>query len=69
MIATNTILTSLICARCSSVGRLIRKESNKSLEGAKNAEYFYTLRCPNCGEIELYGVSKGGATKAPTSQN
>ncbi|MBI1743563.1 hypothetical protein HYR54_10930 [Candidatus Acetothermia bacterium] len=68
MIATNTILTSLICARCSAVGRLIRKEAKESSKKLEGAEYFYTLRCPNCGEIDLYGVGKG-LSKPATSQN
>jgi hypothetical protein len=61
MIATNVILTSLCCARCDSVGRLIRQDlPKKAPEGLKEAEYFYTLRCPTCGEIELWGLVKRG---------
>jgi len=56
----NTIITSLYCPRCEGVGRLYRKvadEAPESLQDAGSAEYFYTLRCPQCGEIELWGVS------------
>jgi phage FluMu protein Com len=54
----NTIITSLYCPRCEGVGRLYRKtsgEAPETLKGAEKAEYFYTLRCPQCGEIELFG--------------
>jgi phage FluMu protein Com len=55
----NTILTTLWCPRCEGVGRLYRKPKEKTpaqLHGVPQAQYFYTLRCPQCGEIELWGV-------------
>jgi predicted RNA-binding Zn-ribbon protein involved in translation (DUF1610 family) len=56
----NTILTTLWCPRCGGVGRLFRKRSEETpsrLEGAARAQYFYTLRCPQCGDVELWGVT------------
>jgi hypothetical protein len=55
----NTIITSLYCPTCDGVGRLYRKISDEAptaLEGQENASYFYTLNCPQCGEIELWGI-------------
>ncbi len=55
----NTIITSLYCPRCEGVGRLYRKTAHDAPatpKGAEKAEYFYTLRCPQCGEIELFGI-------------
>lgn len=54
-----TIVTTLSCPRCGGVGRLFRKgreEAPLTLDGASHAEYFYTLRCSQCGDIELWGV-------------
>ncbi len=62
-----TIITTLFCPRCGGVGRLFRKgaeEAPARLEGAPQAEYFYTLRCPQCGEIELWGLAEKPATGA-----
>lgn len=62
-----TIITTLYCPRCEGVGRLYRKpskEAPKRLSGTKNAEYFYTLRCLHCGEIELWGVAGGASSGA-----
>lgn len=55
------IITSLYCPCCSGVGRLYRKTSDEapeSLAGQESADYFYTLLCPQCGEIELWGVPR-----------
>ena len=61
-----TIITSLYCPRCEGVGRLYRKaaaEAPESLSGNENAEYFYTLLCPQCGEIEMWGVPTSGTSE------
>lgn len=66
----NTILTTLYCPRCEGLGRLFRKrpeEAPSKLDGASRAEYFYTLRCPQCGDVELWGVpgERSSANQAP----
>jgi len=58
-IPEKTILTTLYCPRCENVGRLYRKprsEAPDALEGNSDAEYFYTFRCLQCGEMELWAV-------------
>jgi len=54
----NTIITTLLCPRCEGVGRLFRKRPeevpSRSGKGGEE-EYFYTLRCLQCGEIDLWG--------------
>lgn len=67
-----TIITSLYCPLCDGVGRLYRKpqaEAPAPPDGGESLVYFYTLRCPTCGEIELWGSVRGrtAATAAPSS--
>ncbi|HED03390.1 MAG TPA: hypothetical protein ENI60_01300 [Candidatus Fraserbacteria bacterium] len=53
------ILTTLACPRCERVGRLYRKpqaEVPSGPTGNPKAEYYYTLRCPTCGEFDLWGL-------------
>jgi len=52
-----TIITTLLCPRCEGVGRLIRKRLGEitSEGGRGEEEYFYTLCCLQCGEIDLWG--------------
>ena len=57
--AEKLILTTLVCPRCERVGRLYRKpqtEAPTSLTGKPQAEYYYTLLCPTCGELDLWGL-------------
>ncbi|GEM_PF-3272859 len=58
----NTIITTLYCPLCEGVGRLYRKPEDrqpKAPEGCASLAYTYTLLCPQCGEIELWGEAKG----------
>lgn len=58
-IPEKTILTTLYCPLCENVGRLYRKpreEAPTELPGNNEAEYFYTFRCLQCGELELWGT-------------
>lgn len=52
-----TIITTLLCPRCEGVGRLFRKRPGEipSQGELEEEEYFYTLLCSQCGEIELWG--------------
>lgn len=62
-----SILTTLYCPRCEGVARLYRKpraEAPSPPEGAEKAEYFYTMRCLQCGEFELWGVPTQGSSGA-----
>ncbi|OGF55211.1 MAG: hypothetical protein A2Z21_03065 [Candidatus Fraserbacteria bacterium RBG_16_55_9] len=66
----NAILTTLCCPRCDGVGRLFRKrreEAPSKLDGTPRAEYFYTLRCPQCGDVELWGVASERSSASQAS--
>ncbi len=67
------IITSLYCPFCEGVGRLYRKPEGERPTEAPGPDlaYCYTLRCPQCGEIEFWGQIKGrgrtAASEAPSS--
>jgi hypothetical protein len=67
-----TIITTLYCPLCDGVGRLYRKpkaEIPTPPNCPEPLEYLYTLRCLECGEVELWGSVRGrtAATEAPSS--